>query len=766
MSWTLLRAFLRGPRSPYRRYRPQVESLEGRWLPSTVTNLNDAGPGSLRDAIAMTPAGGAVDFQSGLTGTITLTSATLTIDHSLTITGPGANTLTVSSERRFTVFMIPAGVTATIADLAIKNGSSTTSSTGVGGGGITNLGILSVANCLLSGNFTYGPDTRTPGNGGAIYNQGTLTITASTLSGNSVGSNGRGGGIYNNGVTTIRDSTLSGNSVAGNGDGGGIYDFAPSYIASMNKLTVMNSTIAGNFVGATGSGGGIANQSDLTVINSTISNNAVHQGFGGGLTTSGPKDVTIGVVLTNTIIAGNTAMTAPDINIPPFQPVKQADHNLIGIGDGDPSVVDGQNGNQVGSAAHPIDPKLGPLQDNGGPTLTMTLLPGSPAIDAGNNAASPGSTDQRGQPRIANRVIDVGAYEFQGVTLGPAIFAVAGAPGRVQIRRASNGFLVADFAPYGASYTGGVSVAVGDVDGDGFPDLVTAATSGNPHVKVFSGQALLTNFNAANPDASLLASFFAYGLNFNVGASVAIGDVNHDGFADIVTGASAGNPHVKVYDGQAIAHHTFDGTNPDASLLASFFAYGLQFNVGVNVAAGDVNHDGFADVVTAPTAGNPQVKVYDGQAIAHGSFDGTNPDASLLTSFFAFGLNFDIGAFVSVADVTGNGFGDVIVGASAGNPQVKVYDGRAIANHSFDGGNPDANLLTMFFAYGLNLDIGASVSAAAFDVGGPADILTGAAQGAAHYRLVRGLASGIQPPAEHGIDAVATDITGGILVGA
>lgn len=127
MSWTLLRAFLRGPRSPYRRYRPQVESLEGRWLPSTVTNLNDAGPGSLRDAIAMTPAGGAVDFQSGLTGTITLTSATLTIDHSLTITGPGANTLTVSSERRFTVFMIPAGVTATIADLAIKNGSSTTS---------------------------------------------------------------------------------------------------------------------------------------------------------------------------------------------------------------------------------------------------------------------------------------------------------------------------------------------------------------------------------------------------------------------------------------------------------------------------------------------------------------------------------------------------------------------------------------------------------------------------------------------------------------
>ncbi len=283
------------------------------------------------------------------------------------------------------------------------------------------------------------------------------------------------------------------------------------------------------------------------------------------------------------------------------------------------------------------------------------------------------------------------------------IFAVGGAPGHVQVHRVSDGATVADFAPYGASYHGGVSVAVGDVDGDGFPDLVTGATVGNPQVKVFSGKAFFDgSFNAGNPDADLLASFFAYGLNFNVGANVAVGDVNHDGFADVVTGATVGNPQVKVYDGQAIAHHTFDGGNPDASLLASFFAYGLQFNIGANVAVGDVNHDGFADVVT---------------------------------------------------------------GATAGNPQVKVYDGQAIANRSFNGGNPDANLLTNFYAYDLGRNIGASVGVADFDVGGPAEILTGAAQGAPHYRVVKGLASGIQPPADHGIDAIAADISGGILVG-
>ena len=716
------------PRRPA--YRPQVEGLEGRCLPSTVTSLADAGSGSLRDAIARTAAGGTVDFQPGLTGTITLTSDTLTIDHSLTINGPGAKVLTVNGNYRFTVFHVPSGVTATLSGLTITQQGDLTFS---GARGIANQGTLTVTACVLSNNVVIGM-----GGGGGILNQGTLTVNASTLSNNRAS-----------------------------------FTFPPHYSAGggilndpAGKLTLVNSTLTGNT--ADPEGGGISNAGSLTVVSSTISQNSGHATFGngggGGIANAAGGSLS----LTNTIVAGNlgTMFAAPDAPSDISGAVAQADHSLVGAGDGSTSLVNGQNGSRVGTAARPIDARLGPLQDNGGPTPTLALLPGSPAIDAGDNAAAPGPTDQRGLPRIANGVIDIGAYEVQKPSAGDRFFALGGAPGRVQVRRTTDNAPIADFTPYGPSYNGAVAVAVGDVEGTGVPDLVTAALVGNPHVKVYSGKALLSNFDPANPDASLLTSFFAYGIHFNIGANVAVGDINGDGFGDIVTGASAGNPQVKVYDGKAIAQHTFNPANPDASLLASFFAYGLNFNIGANVAVGDVNHDGFADIVTGATAGNPQVKVYDGKAIAKGTFNGANPDASLLASFFAFGLNYNIGAFVSVGDVTGNGFGDVIVGAAAGNPQVKVYNGQAIANHSFNGGNPDANLLASFFAYGLNYNIGASVSAANFDAGGPADILTGAAQGAPHYRLVKGLSSGIQPPAEHGIDMAASDMTGGIFVGA
>jgi hypothetical protein len=199
-------------------------------------------------------------------------------------------------------------------------------------------------------------------------------------------------------------------------------------------------------------------------------------------------------------------------------------------------------------------------------------------------------------------------------------FAVGGSPGRVQLHRVSDGSLLTDFTPYPAPYTGSVTVAVGDLNGDGYPDLIVGAASGNPHVKIYDGQAIATGtFDPANPDASLVTQFFAYGTNYDIGINVAVGEVKGDDYLDLITGATAGNPHVKVFDGRDIATGTFDPAHPDASLITSFFAYGLNDNLGANVAAGDVIGDGFADVVTGATAGNPHVKVFSGRDIATGT---------------------------------------------------------------------------------------------------------------------------------------------------
>jgi hypothetical protein len=338
-------------------------------------------------------------------------------------------------------------------------------------------------------------------------------------------------------------------------------------------------------------------------------------------------------------------------------------------------------------------------------------------------------------------------------------FAVGGAPGRVLVYRPDN-TLVADFAPYGAAYTGPISVAVGDVSGGNY-DLVTGAAVGNPDVRVYDGTAFVTStFNPANPDASLLAQWFPYDLNFNVGANVAVGDIEKDGYADIVTGTTAGNPDVRVYRGKDIAIGTFEPTG--ASLVAQWFPYALEFNVGANVAVGDISRNGYADVVTGPTAGNPDVRVYNGQDIAKGQFHPTG--SSLLAQWFAYGLNFNVGAFVAVGDTNGDGFGDVITGATAGNPDVRVYDGKAIASGVFDGNHPENSQLTQFFAYDLAFNVGAAVAAADLESNGKFDILTGASSGPPHYRVVRGNATGIMPPAL--FEGIPTDLQGGIAVGA
>ena len=158
-------------------------------------------------------------------------------------------------------------------------------------------------------------------------------------------------------------------------------------------------------------------------------------------------------------------------------------------------------------------------------------------------------------------------------------------------------------------------MAAGDVNGDGTADIITGAgPGGGPQVKVFNGVNL-----------GLHKSFFAFNSNFTGGVYVAAGDVNGDGKADIITGAGpGGGPHVSVFDG---------GSN---QLLHSFFAFSSNFQGGVRVAAGDVNGDGRADIITgAGPGGGPHVRVFDSQNL------------SLLHSFFAYNSDFQGGIFVA-----------------------------------------------------------------------------------------------------------------------
>jgi hypothetical protein len=230
-----------------------------------------------------------------------------------------------------------------------------------------------------------------------------------------------------------------------------------------------------------------------------------------------------------------------------------------------------------------------------------------------------------------------------------------------------------------------------------------------------------------------------------------------------------------VYNGKDFAKGSFNALNPDASLVTSFFAYDLNFNVGAEVAVGDVVGDGYDEVVTGATVGNPHVKVYSGKAIATGPFDPYHPDNSLLASFLGEPyLNDNIGAFVAVGDNLADGYGDIEVGATMGFqetviPAIRVYSGRAIAGQTFDNNNPSASEVTSFAPYpGALFATGSAVAAADFDADGKADVLLGLHQGSPSYRVIDGLTSGLPTFKDvvNGIEGIFPVVPNNIFVAA
>jgi hypothetical protein len=244
----------------------------------------------------------------------------------------------------------------------------------------------------------------------------------------------------------------------------------------------------------------------------------------------------------------------------------------------------------------------------------------------------------------------------------------------------------ASFLAYPPTFQGGVRVASGDVNGDGFADVITGAgAGGGPHVKVFDGRTGVQ-----------ILSFLAYDPAFTGGVFVAAGDINGDGIDDIVTGAGAGGPaHVKVFDGR------------NGALLKSFNAYD-GFTGGVRVATGDVNGDGVVDIVTGTGPGAAaHVKVFDGLTLED------------RRSFFAYGTGFTGGVYVAAGDFDGDGAADIVTGAGAGGgPHVKVFDGGT--------GEQERS----FFAYDASFQGGVRVAAGDVNGDGRVDIITGTGPGA------------------------------------
>ncbi|MGC2474197.1 MAG: choice-of-anchor Q domain-containing protein [Candidatus Sulfotelmatobacter sp.] len=350
--------------------------------------------------------------------TIQIAAATyqenLSIPFNLTLNGIKAATTIVDGTNTANVFTVGAGISLRLSNLTIKNGvgysggggvnnagtltvskSNFYTNTALSGGAILNTGTVTLSNSNLSGNSPYffGHSASC----GAIDNRSTMTIRNSTFYSNYANNNSTSGGaICNGGTLTITGTTFSTNSSQGNngGYGGAIYTYA-------GTLSVTNSTFYLN--SATTSGGAIYSQGGtVQVSNSTFGINAENIGGGGALANTGST-----FVMQNSIVAnsGNGGNCAGTITSDGYNLSSDSSCNFAGLGD--------LNG---------LNPKLGALHGNGGPTQTMALQKGSPALDAGN----PGGcydfsgkllkTDQRGQPRPGGGETtgcDMGAFESQ-----------------------------------------------------------------------------------------------------------------------------------------------------------------------------------------------------------------------------------------------------------------------------------------------------------------------------------------------------------------
>jgi hypothetical protein len=454
--------------------------------PSDIDDGNtSAGHLSLREALRLTNAAvgtsDTITFDPAVFGsprTLTLTAGQFTVTDSVAIVGPGSGLLTLNAGgacRHFFGTLAGTGSLLSLSGLTLTSGlvnddgGAIFNNTGRldlsdvvisncqasnAGGAIFAVGSLTMRDCTVSNNTDAGS-----GGGiyvsvsGSVYGGGAVVIERSSIVNNQAGGAGGGLDINSYGALQISDSVIAGNQAdrqSATYGGGGI--FVGGAIGSGSFIR--NSTISGN-VAANGSPGGglsLVTYDTLPIANSTITGNSTTGSGGGIAVTAGYYGGVGNVTLNSTIISGNSAGSAADMNFPVAISVS-GDNNLIGVANAGNFTLIGA-GNKTGAVAVPLNPMLAPLANNGGPTKSHALLPGSPALNAGNNAAGL-TTDQRGLGflRVVGSAADIGAFEVQTAPVVQSVGVNDGSAQRSEVKSISVTFSTA------VTFGGGNAVA-------------------------------------------------------------------------------------------------------------------------------------------------------------------------------------------------------------------------------------------------------------------------------------------------------------------
>jgi len=554
------------------------------------THITDVSASLAANAASLNDNSRVIDF-SGSIGSLTLTNVTVTGGRATGENADGGGILSTSG----TVILINSSV----------SGNSTSGDLADGGGIRTSSGSILVLNSTVSGNSTSGYS----GYGGGIYtDSGEVFLTNSTLSENNTdGTNSDGGGIFtSDGNITLTNSTVSGNqTISAYSEGGGISTYAGS-------VSLFNSTISSNQTnGALSYGGGIYTSSGaVSLNNSTVTANRTvgENSDGGGIFAYG-GDVSI----INSLLAGNivTNSATPDLR-PGTNSTLTVSHSLIGNTSGTGITSSTGAGNILNQATF-----LGPLFDNGGPTLTHAPLTGSPAIDAGSNAlavastGAPLSSDQRGDSfdRIENGTVDIGALEVQNAATTAAVVSATINEGGVLARPDLWNTLTVVF-------DSDVTVNAGDLS------LVNDSTGGS----AVNLSGIGFNYNASTRTAvwnfgtlaPLDAGFYTYqvnagGSNFESEHYVAIpGDANLDGVVNVLGDALSLVLNLNSTTNLAWANGNFNGDG-SINVLGDGLTLVLNLNRDVRPPLSASAFETIPSQATASTASFPLESINDGE---------------------------------------------------------------------------------------------------------------------------------------------------------